>query len=164
MQPEPFSSDQCDPCWTPDLVRARLIEAVTWVRYYGGPVGPAQIRSSMPTYRPTLDDHLDEGWGLPENADDGDEDATRRKVMAMPPSPDKVEQLIDALTWVASYVARNNHGSAKMLSLWLWCRVYRHDFRQRVKAAKIQPSHAYRLRDRALMLIATGLDADGKTP
>ena len=51
--------------WTPKRVREVLIEAVTWAQQYAGPIGPAAVRGSMPVYKPTLEDHLEEGWGLP---------------------------------------------------------------------------------------------------
>lgn len=152
--------------WTPALVRAELIQAVTWVRFYGGPVGPARMRSCLPAYAPTLEDHLAEGWGLPETADDDDEEQERhrRKVMALPPSAARVGALSDALHWVGRHVARSHPGSARMLALWLRCRVYRRNYDEAVRAMGVAPGHAYRLRDRALGLIAMGLDRDGNRP
>ena len=147
--------------WTPKLVRDRLIEAITWARFCAGPVGPTKIKSNLPAYRASLDDHLAEGWGLPEVA--GDDDPIDRRLY-LPPPADRVQALIEALEWVAHYVALTNQGSARMLNLWLRCRVYKLDFDWMVGELGLSRGHAYRLRDRALSLIAQGLDRDGKQP
>lgn len=152
-----------DGAWTYKLVRERLIEAVTYARFYGGPVGPSGMRSGMPAYRASLEDHLDEGWGLPEAAED-DEDTARNRAMPRPPSPERIEHLVDALAWPARFVALSNPGSARMLSLWLRCRVYKLDFERALDRIGMSRSHAYRLRDRALTLIAVGLDREGSRP
>ena len=141
--------------WTSRRVKADLVEAVRWVRFHGGQIGPSGIRSCMPSYSPTLDDHLEEGWGLPEVA--GDDEGKDKKV-SLPPTPERVEQLIDALTWVSRYVAPTNPGSALMLSLWLRCRVYGRDFSRAIEGRMSRVS-AYRMRDRALTIIAIRLDA-----
>lgn len=151
-----------DPeCWTPRLVKLELIAAITWARYSVSPVGPSQIRSTMPAYKASLDDHLDEGWGLPELAEGVPDEAQRLYVS---PPADRVQALIEALEWVAHYVALTNQGSARMLNLWLRCRVYKLDFDWMVGELGLSRGHAYRLRDRALSLIAQGLDRDGKQP
>lgn len=146
--------------WTPELVNKRLVEAVRWVRFHGGPVGPSGVKSCMPSYRPSLEDHLEEGWGLPEVADDEAEPARPKP---LPPTPEMVEKLIDALTWVSRYVAPTNPGSARMLALWLRCKVYRRDFEDDL-AGRVSRGHAYRLRDRGLSLIAVALTNAGVEP
>ncbi|TXH44938.1 MAG: hypothetical protein E6Q97_31945 [Desulfurellales bacterium] len=144
--------------WTPGEVKAELVEAVRWVRFHGGPVGPSGIRSCMPSYTPSLEDHLEEGWGLPEVAGD---DRPGDKKVSLPPTPERVEQLIDALTWISRYVVATNPGSAQMLALWVRCKVYRRDFGDAVEG-RLSRSSAYRLRDRGLGIIATRLTAEGR--
>ena len=144
--------------WTPKAVKERMVEAVRWARYNIGPTGPVPIRSSMPIFRPTLDDHLEEGWGLPEKAE-GVEEAEQVLRIALP--PEKIQQMIDALEWCAKYVAAEHPGSARMLNLWVRCRVYKGDFNRVVEARGISRGHAYRLRDRGLSIIAQALVADG---
>lgn len=149
--------------WTPELVRDRMIEAVRWARYNAGPTGPAQIRSLMPHYEPTLEDHLAEGWGLPEKAE-GVEEA--EKVMRIRLSPERVDQMIWVLDWCRLYLAKDRPGDAVMLNLWLRCRVYKSNFDNALKARGFALSrrHAYRMRDRALSHISQRLDMEGFQP
>jgi len=152
------------PCtWTPELVRDRMIEAVRWARYNAGPTGPASIRSTMPSYEPTLEDHLAEGWGIPEKADGVDE-AERAIHLRMP--PDRVDQMIWVLDWCRLYIASERPGDAVMLNLWLRCRVYRGNFDASLKRRGFALSrrHAYRMRDRALSHISQRLDREGFQP
>lgn len=143
--------------WTPRLVRDRMVEAVRWARYNVGLTGPSQIRSTMPAFVASLEDHLEEGWGFPELAADNGPD---EKVIRINLPPKKVQQLIDALEWCAKYLAADHPGSARMLNLWVRCRVYKADFNRNIEARGISRAHAYRLRDRGLSVIAQGLDAD----
>ena len=160
-------------CWTPKLVGSCLIDAVGWARRSGGPVGPASMRGSMPAYNPTLDDHLDEGWGLPEAAD-GPED--ERALFPSPPAG-RVTFLEAALEWPARYLYPDHEGSARMLGLWVRCKVSHRPFDDVLRArysrvvvgedgAKVRVwgmsrSSAYDLRTRGLSLISQGLDRDG---
>ena len=143
--------------WTPKAVKDRMVEAVRWARYNVGPTGPAPMRSAMPIFLPTMEDHLEEGWGLPEKAEGVDE-PDRVLRIALP--PEKIQQMIDTLEWCAKYLAADHPGSARMLNLWLRCRVYRGDFNKVVEARGISRAHAYRLRDRGLSLIAQALVAN----
>lgn len=142
--------------WTPTLVKERMVEAVRWARYNIGPTGPSQIRSTMPAYAASLEDHLEEGWGLPETADDQPEE----KVLRINLPPKKVQQMIDTLEWCAKYLAADHPGSARMLNLWLRCRVHKADFNRQIEQRGVSRSHAYRLRDRGLSVIAQALAAD----
>jgi len=144
--------------WTASEVKSALVESVLWVRFHGGAVGPAGIRSCMPSYQPSLYDHLEEGWGLPEVAGD---DAQRERKLVLPPSPKRVEQMVDALTWISVFLVATNPGSAQMLALWVRCKVYRRDFGE-ATAGRVSRSSAYRLRDRGLGIIATRLTLAGR--
>lgn len=140
-----------------------MIEAVRWARYNAGPTGPAPIRSAMPTYKPTLEDHLAEGWGFPEQAEgvaDGD------NVIRLSLPPHKIDQLADALDWCRRYLSPDHTGDAVILNLWLRCKVYRGNFEQALKARGFPMSrrHADRMRDRALSIISQKLDEEGRTP
>lgn len=148
--------------WTPKRVRETLVEAVTWAKQFAGPVGPSSVRSSMPSFRATLEDHLDEGWGLPELAgDDGAED----RQMAVPVAPERADFLMAALSWQAIYLVNpGNIGLARNLGLWLHyatARGGRDGFEAALKRRGVAKGHAYRLRDRALSQIAIGLTRDG---
>ncbi len=149
-----------DDFWTPRRVAQELIEAVTWARHFGAPAGPSGMRSSLPAFLPTLDDHLEEGWGVPEVAgEDGPDDRPLR----IPVSSERAQQLDEALNWVGVYVARSNPGTARMLSLWLKYRTQGRGkgFDPAIRRLGLSRGHAYRLRDRGLGLIAMGLTADG---
>jgi hypothetical protein len=146
--------------WTPKLVKERLVEAVRWARYNAGPTGPSSIRSSMPAYHPTLEDHLEEGWGFPEKAD-GVEEAEQVLRVQLP--PEQIDQMIWVLDWCRLYLAKDRPGDAVILNLWIRCRVYKKSFDGALKRRgfALSRAHAYRMRDRALSLIAQRLDQDG---
>jgi hypothetical protein len=151
--------------WTVALVRAELVEAVAWVSGAGGKVGGRDTVTAHLPFRATLEEHLAEGWGLPECADpDAELAAQDRRALRLQPTARRVAQLEAALTWTATHVAPSNAGSARMLSLWLACKVHRRSFDRAVRELGVQPGHAYRLRDRALTLIAVGLDSKGLRP
>ena len=148
--------------WTARRVREALVEAVTWARQYAGPIGPAAMRGSMPVYKPTLEDHLEEGWGIPEVAGDKtDEDRPLRMFV----EPERADFLMAALSWQAVYLVNAGHPDlAKTLSLWLHHATGKRGskaFDTMLQKRGISRSHAYRVRDRALGLIAQGLIADG---
>lgn len=149
--------------WTPKLVRDRMIEAVRWARYNVGPTGPAAIRSTMPAYKPTLEDHLAEGWGFPERAEGAEEG---ENVVRLPLSPERVDEMVWVLDWCRLYLANERPGDAVILNLWLRCRVYRGRFEGALKARgfALSRQHAYRMRDRALSKIAQRLDSEGFQP
>ena len=149
--------------WTPELVRDRMIEAVRWARYNAGSTGPSQIRSSMPEYTPTLEDHLAYGWGLPEKAE-GVAEAERSKRVAI--SPERVDEMIWVLDWCRLYLAKDCPGDAVMLNLWLRCKVHRANFEAALKSRGYPMSrrHADRMKDRALSTISKRLDREGTRP
>ncbi|XAI96300.1 hypothetical protein [Microcystis phage Mae-JY30] len=150
-----MSSQDVDT-WTPKLVRERLVEAIRWARYNAGPTGPAPVRALMPTYIPSQAERDEEGWGHPETADD-DEPVLRRQLR-----PDQVSAIIDALHWPARYAVPELPTSARILNLWLRCKVYRGNFDKTIeRQGEMSRASAYRMRDRALAAIAVGLERDG---
>lgn len=147
--------------WTPDRVKAVLKEAISWARRYAGPVGPAPMRGSMPNYKPTLEDHLEEGWGVPEVA--GDE-LPWDKPIELPVDPIRADYLMASLSWVSVYLVNAGHpATGKVVSLWMAHSVSRNGraFDAALKREGMSRGHAYRVRDRGLSLIAQGLTADG---
>ena len=165
------TNDRCEiatvpEAWTPELVRDRMIEAVRWARYNAGPTGPAPIRSLMPEYRASLEDHLAEGWGLPEKADgvaqaEEAEQARRWRVAAA-----RVDHMLWVLDWCRLYLAKDGPGDAVILNLWLRCRVHKQSFDAALKTRgfALSRQHAYRMRDRACSRIAQRLAEEGITP
>lgn len=147
--------------WTPKRVRECLVEAVRWARYNAGPTGPAEVRSLYPTYVASDDDREDEGWGLAESADDPTEPPPARRRL----KPHEVSSLIEALHWAARYAVPGHPTSARILNLWLRCKVHKGNFDKAIdRRGEMSRASAYRYRDRALAAIAIGLTDDGVKP
>ena len=147
--------------WTPKAVGVALCDAVRWARYAAGPTGPAGIRSTMPAYLPTMEDRLAEGWGLPDGPDE-EEVAARERAFRRSLTPEQVSRHLAALEWPAIYVVPTAPGDARVLSLWVRCKVYRMSFSDAVDRRKfLTRAMAYRMKDRALVAISVGLDRAG---
>lgn len=144
--------------WTPKTVGDALVAALEWAQGHGGPVGPRGYKTAALTYVATLDDHLAEGWGLPEVAEDGRPDDDRPLRLMLPPAV--VSRHRAALEWPARFLCPDHVGSARMVGLWAACKAGRRSFDGAVKERGVARSHAYRLRDRGLMLMAVGLDRE----
>lgn len=144
--------------WTPKLVSERMVAALRWATYSGGRVGPSGIVGSMPSFNPSLEDHLEAGWGLPEVA--GDEEPEQKRLV-LNATAAQITSYEDALHWPARYLYPAHEGSARMLCLWLRCKVLRRPFDDVVKRrGTISRATAFRLRDRGLTIISIGLDRD----
>lgn len=144
--------------WTPKIVAAQLVEAMRWTLSQG-PVGPRGVSHVRLPFAATLDDHLAEGWGLPEAADD-DRAEDRPLRLMLPPAV--VSRHRAALEWPATYLCPDNTTSARMLGLWAACKAGKRSFDGAVKArGNIARAHAYRYRDKGLSIISQGLARDG---
>ncbi len=147
--------------WSPKLVGERLVEAVRWARYNVGPVGPSGMRSGLPTFAPTLEDRLAEGWGLPDGPDEEEKQMAQRR-LRIAPSPEKISFYLSALEWPAHYLVPHRAGDARVLNIWVRCKVYSRPFNEAVDRRQyLSRAMAYRMRDRALSTISVGLDRDG---
>lgn len=147
--------------WTPKLVGDRLIEAVRWARYSAGPVGPAGIRSGMPSVAMTLEERFEEGWGFPDFPDDEEVEARKQK-LRIAPTPAQITAHLAALEWPARYLVPDRAGDARVLNLWVRCKVYSMSFSEAVDRRQyLSRAMAYRMRDRALSIISVALDRDG---
>lgn len=146
--------------WTPERVADAMLAALRWADAASGRVGAAGIRGSMPAYAATLEDHLDEGWGLPEKAgDDEEREEERRLILNIPAVVVSAHEA--ALHWPVVYLHPANEGSARMLGLWLRCKVYRKPFEEAVKRrGTMSRASAFRLKDKGLSIISVGLDRD----
>lgn len=150
--------------WTPKLVQERMVEAVRWAQYNAGPIGPSGVRGSMPSYAPTLEERLAEGWGLPDGPDE-EELKARGRVLRVMLSPEKISETLRVLEWPARFLVPQHAGDARVLGLWLRCKVLRLSFDEAVKRRRfLDRGIAYRMRDRALRIISVGLDRAGEKP
>jgi len=143
--------------WTPKLVGERLIEAVRWARYAAGATGPAGIGGAMmPLYLPTIEERIENDW-LDPPADE-EPPPVRRQY-----SPAQVSAMEAALYWPSRYAVPGLPTSARILNLWLRCKVYRGSKFGDVieRRGEMSRASAYRMRDRALSAIAQGLMRDG---
>ena len=107
--------------WTPQLVGEAMVEAMKWVRRTA-PAGPrGMVTASLPVSVLSLEDFLEQGWGLPENADDDEPD---ERELILPLTAKQVSRHMAALQWPADYLCPDHIGSARMLGLWAVCKAY----------------------------------------
>lgn len=143
--------------WTAKLAGEVMIDSLRWAADTAGPVGPRGFArvGVLTTYRATLDDHLEEGWGLPEELLP-DEQPIRRPYTA-------AELVIfpRALQWQWTYLGTDFGEVGRVLGVWLRCRAYRSKrWEEQWRRIGYSRAHAYRMRDRGLSLIAQGLHRD----
>lgn len=139
--------------WTPKDVGEELIRAVQWANRTGGRVGPAGYGSGMPQIMMTQMERLAEQWPL---LDDMDAQPMRRGY-----SPGDVSQMERILIWQTTYLS-DSPVVANALCVWLFCKIKRGArYGKVIDAMGGSRATAYRQRDRALALIATGLTRDG---
>lgn len=146
------------PAWTPDLVGEQLVEALRWAKHNAGRVGPGGFMGSRSLFNVTLEDHLEEGWGLPEIAGDDEPDECRRYAM---PSPEQITRYEMALQWPADHLLPDHKGSARMLGLWAACEISKRSFSRACRARGVDRRAALQLRDRGLSLISQALHRSG---
>lgn len=158
-----FGDDEGPIQWTPKLVGARLVEAVRWARYNAGPIGPSGARSSMPAVVMTSEERIEE-WGLPDFVDD-EELALRDQTIRIAATPEQISSYLAALEWQARFLIPDYAESARVLGIWVRCRVYKRSFDDAIKRRQyLTRTMAYRMRDRALSRISVGLDRAGERP
>ena len=139
-------------CWTPKLAGEVLVEAARWALVYGGPTGPARIRSSMPELAMDWRDRMANGWDSVASQ----EPSQRRRNYR----PSEVSQFERAILWPLEYLSEHD-GLARVLQLWLRCKITKQKFDAAVDERKWSRATAYRHRDKALSIISQGLDAAG---
>lgn len=144
--------DQDIDCWTPKLAGEVMVEAARWALTYGGPAGPASIRSSMPELAMDWIDRMAQGW---ESVASQEPTKKRRNYW-----PAEVSQFERAIMWPLEYLA-DHDGLARVLQLWLRCKITKQKFGAAVDEKKWSRATAYRNRDKALSIIAQGLHAAG---
>lgn len=134
--------------WTPKSVGEVLVEMVRWCMSSAGPIGPARLRSVMPELVMDLTDRLAEGWS---SIADMEPSKKRRSYR-----PAEVSMLERAIRWSIDFLA-DHPGPARVLNLWLRCKITKMTFAEEVDRKGWSRATAYRQRDKALSLIAIGL-------
>ena len=144
--------------WTPKAVGEAMTAALRWAQWSAGRTGPGGIKTVALPFIASLDEHLANGWGLPETAGDEEPDPRRLRVM---PSPEQISRHEAALDWPRVYL-KDHEGSARILALWLRCKIQKRPFDAAIKArGTISRGAAIQMRDKALSIISQGLDRDG---
>jgi len=146
--------------WPPDLVEARLIEAVQFAARTAGRAGPAGIGSAMPDFIPTLEDFLAEGWVLPDPPDEDEDDDEPQRA----PTASEVTQLLAALNWVADMLAPDQPGRARAVNAWVFAKAYNIPFSRVIRQRGMSRSFAYTLRDQGLSVLSQRLQEQGVPP
>lgn len=145
--------------WTPDLVEKRLIEALLIISATAGPIGPKGYGSGVPRdivdamSHPEVDSEEGEArwWEKPS----AEESTQRRAIPAR-----KVTAAEQASMWPNVYLQRWP-GPKRVLLVYLRCKVYRRPFDKACKRRKWSRATSYRRKDKALGIIAMGLNKDG---
>ncbi len=142
----------------PEAVGEAMLEALRWAQWSAGRTGPGGVKTVSLPFIASLDEHLAESWGLPETA--GDHEPAPRRLRVMP-SPEQISRQEAALDWPRRYLS-DHEGSARILALWLRCKIQKKPFDTAVKArGTISRGAAIQMRDKALSIISQGLDRDG---
>lgn len=126
--------------WTTKIVQETLIEAAWYCVWTGGGAFPDAAETDF--------------WdriSLPED------DAPKRSRRRL--SPARVSFLERAMLWPVIYL-KECPDEARMLQLWLKCKVEGLGFKDEVQRRGIARATAYRQRDRALTIISVSLDRD----
>ena len=147
-----------DDLWVPRTVEKRLIEAARLTLTTTGPVGPKAYGSAMPMYQRDWTDwlaQLDEaGKDLADVKIERDERPARPGATSR-----QITRMEEAIRWPIKYL-EGLPGPRKVLAVYLRCRAYRKPFGRACKRLGWSRATAYRARDKALALIAQGLNRD----
>lgn len=140
-----------DQLWTGAQVQARLIEAARLIERTVGRVTPKQFGNSMPNY--TYD------WGDLMGQVETATLLTGGNRITIGATSRAVTRCEEAMRWPLTYL--NDHeGMRRVLHLFLRCRASRVPFSVALKRKGWNKATCYRLRDRALTVIAIGLIRD----
>lgn len=136
--------------WTPDLVAENLVIALRYLRRMPGGGGSGG-GDSWPRLLREAADYVQQLQG--------GETFAYRNASPLHLTADQVSRMNAVIEWQAIYLKQND-GPARMLALWLFCKTSRMKYREALSNARVPPATAYRARDRALSIIARGLERD----
>ena len=135
--------------WTPVAVGKALIWALRLARAVAGPTGPRGYGSGM----------LDVVY----SADEVREMEPPLDVPRVNASSAMISRMETVLGWQGTYLASSQEhvGSSRVLKVYLRCRANKASFANECKRRGWGRTRSYEQRDRALSVIAQGLDRDG---
>lgn len=137
--------------WTREMVEERLIEAVRLAEDVIRNPFPDGAKSNWPKHRYEWSDLIAQV--------ESPNDARKYGRLRNTASRKEIENMESALRWQTLYL--NDHGgAARVLSAFLRARARRKSFIEIIKKNGWSKATAYRMRDRALTLIAVGLMRD----
>lgn len=142
--------------WTTARVARAMVQALRVANRVAGPTGPKQYGNAMPRVIYDWADIL--GWTAEE-----EEKPTEGEPVRLTPTSSQVERMERAILWQSRYLA-DFPDLAAFLKVWLRCRVSRKKFGAECKRRGWARATAYRGRDRALAIIAEGLNRDRVPP
>lgn len=128
--------------WTTKEVKATLIDAGWHCLATGGRALPYLKEPGV--------------WDTTSTPDD-DEDERRKRRRR---SPRRISFLEKAIWWPVTYL-HDEPERARMLQIWLACKMFRVSFGEAVEEQGVSRATAYRMVERASTLISVGLDRDG---
>lgn len=141
--------------WSKEMVEERLIEAVRLAERIVIRPTPHSVGSGWPRHIYEWSDYLAQV--------ESPEDAKKYNRFKISASRKEIQQMEESIQWQTLYL--NGYlGAARVLSAFLRARARRKSFTEEIKKRGWSKSTAYRLRDRALTLIALGLMRDKVMP
>lgn len=151
---EGVAISQREQTWTPALVRARLDDAMRIIPRLAGRVGPKEYGNAMPTVTEPL------ALGqLVQMLNTG-----TLRLQSGPPAHSALSREIscceEAIYWPIKYLAAWP-GPRGVLHVWMRARAQREPWSRALRRARLPRSTARDARERALRLIAQGLQQDG---
>lgn len=110
--------------WTPEVVRARFVEACDTARRLPKVGGPSDKGGFWPAFMNTYEDEL--GWGTVRLAE-------KRQMFArrLPPSSAAITRHDEVMTWTAEYI--EDETRRRIVWGWAWCRLSGASFAERCR-------------------------------
>lgn len=137
-----------------------MVGALKWVRKTVGPIGLRGFvtKKFLRDYESLDKDSAVDGWGECEVADEKETHVERYFTL------EQISLYEKAIRWQAKYMVNPGHRrSAIILNHWRRQKVEREfRFHKWVKEQGTSTTHAYRVKDKRLSLIAQGLHCDGE--
>jgi len=138
--------------WNTELVSKHLVWALKLCQRIGGSTGPSKMRAVFPDILRTL-----------EEIKEAEEAGTGFPMSRIVASQRDATRMVETLSWQSKYLSDEKfEGMRRVLSLYLKCKLMKGlSFQREVGRRKWSRTTTYRLKDKALLIIAIGLMEDG---